>query len=115
MSNEVIRKTIETEIISLEEAIHDYKEAYNDYTTTIRRANKFYKNDCDVVEAILYQYFPGAKDITVKGGVITILYQRYDCMGINPEFIHQLHDLTEDYTIRITNSDVMIHLPIIKM
>ena len=66
-------KQTTTEIITIEEAIYDYKQAYEDYQETITKANKFLENDKDVIKAILNTYFP-ASEVDVKGTEITLTY-----------------------------------------
>lgn len=103
-------KQTTTEIITIEEAIHDYKQAYKDYTKTITNANKFLQNDIDVIKTILGAYFPNSH-ITVTGNTITITYTHNKPIFTN-ELKEQLDNINTEYTIKIEKYATTIYIQI---
>ena len=103
-------KQTTTEIITIEEAIHDYKQAYKDYTKTITKANKFLQNDIDVLKAILQPYFP-ASEVDVTGKSITLTYE-YDRPFLTKNFKENLDSISKKYTIKMEEHSMIIYLNI---
>lgn len=103
-------KQTTTEIITIEEAIHDYKQAYEDYKETITKANKFLENDKDVIKAILMTYFP-ASEVDVNGKSITLTYG-YDRPFLTKKFKEDLDSISKKYTIKMDEYSMIIYLDI---
>ena len=61
--------------ISIEEALHDYIQAIEDYNTQTRKLEKFLQNDEDVFEAFLREYLELASEaiVTFDEEYITII------------------------------------------
>lgn len=103
-------KQTTTEIITIEEAIHDYKQSYKDYQETITKANKFLENDKDVIKTILRTYFP-ASEVDVNGTVITLTYG-YDRPFLTKNFKENLDSISKKYTIKMEEYSMVIYLDI---
>lgn len=103
-------KQTTTEIITIEEAIHDYKQAYEDYQETITKANKFLENDKDVIKAILMAYFP-ASEVDVNGTAITLTYG-YDRPFLTKSVKENLDSISKKYTIKMDEYSMIIYLDI---
>ena len=103
-------KQTTTEIITIEEAIYDYKQAYEDYQETITKANKSLENDKDVIKAILRTYFPTA-EVDVTGTVITLTYG-YDRPFLTKNFKENLDSISKKYTIKMDEYSMIIYLNI---
>lgn len=82
-----VKKETTTEIITIEEAIYDYKRAYKDYKETIQKANKYLQNDKDVIKGILKTYYK-EWEIQVLGDEI-ILTNKGDYTN-TPSILNQL-------------------------
>lgn len=103
-------KQTTTEIITIEEAIYDYKQAYEDYQETITKANKSLENDKDVIKAILRTYFPAA-EVDITGTVITLTYG-YDRPFLTKNFNENLDSISKKYTIKMDEYSMIIYLNI---
>lgn len=105
-------KTTTTEIITIEEAIHDYKQAYDDYEQTIEKANKYYTHDKEVLTAQLEAYFKHVHHITIIGNTARIFYTSYKPDIL--EIIKILHDINQQFSIEFDKENLYITIDLFK-
>lgn len=91
-----------TESITIEEAIHDYKQAVHDYIQQKRKLEKFLHNDNDVIEAQLMLLL-GANKVEANKFQI-VLY--YDHM-IDQDIMNQIVELGYNYDLHAKEKDYL--------
>ena len=95
------------EIITIEEALYDYKEAYNDYMNNMKKTEKFLQNDKDVLTGILSLYFKDF-EISIRDSSI-ILNKTDNAFRLDGDVLEHINDLKDiGYLVKVSKTESLI-------